>query len=141
MTFPTVTQLAPALARITGISLLGFVASDLVSGSGAQGVLAAILVTLIVHGFKALAQIRQQKIENTRLRTDGTIAIDQERDKLADRAEKVHQQEIESLNKQHTREIAFLRESAGKEKRFLQNQVNYHERLELVTRKRLHAMV
>jgi hypothetical protein len=141
MTLPTVSQILPGMAHVTGVGFLAYLTADALGSNGIVGLIAGAVVALIVEGLRTMAMLRKEKREAGKQRTDGAILIDQERDRIADRADRVHQQEVTMLNQLHAREMESLRHSTATEKEFLQRQVTYHESLELVGRKRLHAMV
>jgi hypothetical protein len=115
MTLPYLTQLPGTALKISGLSAaIAFFLVDSISGLNA-GVVGAITGAIVAVLGTVLSHIRQKQA----LRTSGAVTIDQERDKLMERADKLQQQERD----------------------FMQRQVNYHERLEMVARQRLHAII
>lgn len=124
MTLPFLTNLHVGGVGL-GVTVGGFIMGDAIGGinGGLAGAIAGGIVGLIGAILTALLTLRKQN-------TDGAIAIDRERDAILERTNNLHQAEVQ-----------FLRTQASQEKEFLQRQVVYHENLELVTRKRLHAMV
>src|SRR5687768_8686975 len=93
MTISYLTQLPPGskiMATLSGV--VGFVFGNGAGGvSGAvAGTIAGAVVGLIGAVLSAMIVLRKQT-------TDAAIALDQERDAIMERANKVHQQEVESL--------------------------------------------
>lgn len=125
MALPLLTQLPTSTAYVAGASLLGGSLGDLLAGStgGVAGAVLGALVILLVACLRALVALKKQN-------TDGAIAIDQERDQIVERMNGLHRQEIEVLNRQNARDT-----------KFLQDQITWHEKVELVTRRRMHAIL
>ena len=116
MTLPSVltAKLPTALFNVLGVGSVAFLLGENLGGlnGGVAGAIAGTAVAIIGQILSHRALMKRQKI-------DSAISLDQERDKVMDRSNKVHEAEIT----------------------FMQRQVTYHEDLERTERNRLHAMV
>jgi hypothetical protein len=126
------TPFSATIPQVTGAGILAFVLGD-AAGGVSGGVIGAICGAVVFLIGQLLSHLRQTRLQHT----NSAIQLDQERDKLMDRANEVHEAAV-----------AFLREKMassealhGREAAFLRDQVRYHEQLDLTARERLHALV
>ena len=119
------TNLPSKIVNVIGVGTLSFFFGETLGGfnGGIAGAIAGLVVAIVGQILSNRALMNKQK-------TEGAISIDQERDRVMERANQVHQQEVEFLRSAHQKELEFMR-----------RQVTYHETLELTVRKRLHSMV